>query len=67
MAGKVPWQEMSNEWPSRRLRNKFLKGTGSVDNLTSVFMHGYERPSDKGKKSLPRRQAAAWAVYNYLE
>lgn len=67
MAGKVPWQEMSNEWPNKRLRNKFLKGTSSVYTLTSIFMNGYERPSEKGKLSLPRRQAAAWEVYKFLK
>jgi hypothetical protein len=67
MAGNVSRNEMSNEWPSRNFRNEFLKGNNSVNRLTEVFMNGYERPSEKGKLSLPRRQAAAWEVYKFLK
>lgn len=67
MAGNVSRDEMSNEWPSRNFRNEFLRGSNSVNRLTKVFMDGYERPSEKGKLSLPRRQAAAWEVYKFLK
>lgn len=67
MAGNVSNQEMSNEWPNRKQRNRFLKGTGSVKSLTDNFMRNYVRPSEEEqKKSQVKRRQVAYDVYRFL-
>ena len=67
MAGNVSRQEMSNEWPRRKQRNKFLNGTGSVKSLTDNLMKNYVRPSKEEQlQSQNKRRQVAYDVYNFL-
>lgn len=67
MANNISRDEMYNEWPSRRKRNVFLKGTAPVKELTNILMKNYIRPAKKEQEiSSNKRQTVARNVYNFL-